>query len=213
VILSPVTRRKPLASPLALARAGSHVSSMQKDVVEVSVKGVMPTANGCAVFLGNEEKTFVIYVDHSVGNAIQMTINGVKKDRPLTHDLIGHILLGLGAKLDYILINDVNEGTFFARILLRMENELGKKIIEIDARPSDSTVLALQHKRPIFAARKVFDAVEDMSEILERVLQQQAQETESDEDDEEDDDDEDIAGESEEGTEDEGDEDDDEKKK
>jgi uncharacterized protein len=171
---------------------------MQKDVVEVSVKGVMPTANGCAVFLGNEDKTFVIYVDHSVGNAIQMTINGVKKDRPLTHDLIGHILIGLGAKLDYVLINDVNEGTFFARILLRMENELGKKIIEIDARPSDSTVLALQQKRPIFASRKVFDAVEDMSEILERVLQQQAQETNEDEpdtdedDDDEEDDDDDI---------------------
>ncbi len=182
---------------------------MQKDVVEVSVKGVMPTANGCAVFLGNDEKTFVIYVDHSVGNAIQMTINGVKKDRPLTHDLIGHILLGLGAKLDYIIINDVNEGTFFARILLRMENELGKKIIEIDARPSDSTVLALQHKRPIFASRKVFDAVEDMSEILERVLQQQAQETELAEDDDDDDeaveDDDTLEG-SDEGEEDEGDE-------
>ena len=151
---------------------------MKNDVVEVSVKGVMPTANGCAVFLGNDDKTFVIYVDHSVGNAIQMTLNGVKKDRPLTHDLIGHILLGLGVKLDHVVINDVNEGTFFARVLLRMENELGKKIIEIDARPSDSTVLALQHKRPLFVARKVFDTVEDMSEILERVLRQQAEEGE-----------------------------------
>jgi uncharacterized protein len=159
---------------------------MQKDVVEVSVKGVMPTANGCAVFLGNDEKTFVIYVDHSVGNAIQMTLNGVKKDRPLTHDLIGHIFLGLGVKLDYVVVNDVNEGTFFARILLRMENELGKKIIEIDARPSDSTVLALQHKRPIFVSQKVFDTVEDMTEILERVLKQQAEEeTEGTEEEEE----------------------------
>jgi bifunctional DNase/RNase len=160
---------------------------MQNDVVEVFVKGVMPTANGCAVFLGNDDKTFVIYVDHSVGNAIQMTLNGVKKDRPLTHDLIGHIFLGLGVKLDYVVVNDVNEGTFFARILLRMENELGKKIIEIDARPSDSTVLALQHKRPIYVARKVFDSVEDMTEILERVLKQQADEggEEGDEDEEE----------------------------
>lgn len=155
---------------------------MQNDVVEVAVKGVMPTANGCAVFLGNDDKTFVIYVDHSVGNAIQMTLNGIKKDRPLTHDLIAHIFLGLGVKLDYIVINDVNEGTFFARILLRMENELGRKIIEIDARPSDSTVLALQQKRPIYVANKVFDNVEDMTEILERVLKQQSEE--SDEDDE-----------------------------
>ncbi|HWL15308.1 MAG TPA: bifunctional nuclease family protein [Opitutus sp.] len=154
---------------------------MQNDVVPVSVKGVMPTANGCAVFLGNDEKTFVIYVDHSVGNAIQMTLNGVKKDRPLTHDLIGSILLGLGAQLDHILVNDAREGTFFARVLLRMENELGKKIVEIDARPSDSIVLALQQKRPIFVARAVIDATEDMTEILERVRQQQQSE-ESDED-------------------------------
>ncbi len=150
---------------------------MKHDVVTVTVKGVMPTANGCAVFLGNDDKTFVIYVDHSVGSAIQMTLDGIVKDRPLTHDLINHILLGLEVKLEHIVINDVNEGTFFARILLRMENELGKKIIEIDARPSDATVLALQQKRPIYVAQKVFDASEDMSEILERVLKQQAEET------------------------------------
>ena len=152
---------------------------MKPDVVAVSIKGVMPTANGCAVFLGDGTKTFVIYVDHSVGNAIQMTLNGVKKDRPLTHDLIGSLLLGLGAQLDHIVINDAREGTFFARILLRMENELGKKIIEIDARPSDSIVLALQQKRPVFVARAVFDAVEDMTEILERVRRQQAEEKDS----------------------------------
>ena len=160
---------------------------MKNDVVLVLVKGVMPTSNGCAVFLGNEDKTFVIYVDHSVGNAIQMTLDGVKKERPLTHDLIAHIFTGLGVTLDHIVINDVNEGTFFARILLRMDNELGKKIIEIDARPSDSTVLALQHKRPIFVARQVFDSVEDMTEILERVLRQQAEEPDEDKSDEDDD--------------------------
>ena len=156
---------------------------MKNDVVAVTIKGVMPTANGCAVFLGDDAKTFVIYVDHSVGNAIQMTLNGVKKDRPLTHDLIGSVLLGLGASLEHIVINDAREGTFFARILLKMENELGKKIIELDARPSDSIVLALQQKRPIYVARAVFDSVEDMTEILERVLKQQAEEGESSADD------------------------------
>lgn len=155
---------------------------MQNDVVMVTVKGVMPTANGCAVFLGNDDKTFVIYVDRPVGDVIQMTLDGVKKERPLTHDLIGHIFLGLDVKLDHIVVNDVNEGTFFARILLRMENELGKKFIEIDARPSDATVLALQQKRPIYVAQKVFDSTEDMSEILERVLKQQAEESDAGDD-------------------------------
>lgn len=152
---------------------------MQNDVVAATIKGVVPTANGCAVFLGNEEKTFVIYVDQPVGNAIQMTLSGIKKDRPLTHDLIGSIFIGLGASLDHIVVNEERDGTFFARILLRMENELGKKIVELDARPSDSIVLALQQKRPIYVARTVLDGAQDMTEILERVRRQQAEEGES----------------------------------
>ena len=148
-----------------------------QDVIEVTIKGLMPTANGCAVFLGNDEKTFVIYVDPSVGSAISMTISGVKKERPLTHDLIGHIFLGFGIGLERVVINDVNDGTYFARVILQMKNELGLKILELDARPSDSIVLALQQKRPIFVARSVFDIVDDMSEILERVLKQQKEET------------------------------------
>jgi bifunctional DNase/RNase len=154
---------------------------MKPDVVAVTVKGVMPTANGCAVFLGDGSKTFVIYVDHSVGNAIQMTLDGVKKDRPLTHDLIGSIMLGLDTQLDHVVINDAQEGTYFARIILRMENELGKKIVEIDARPSDSIVLALQQKRPLFVFRAVFEGAEDMTEILAQVRKQQAEEPGEDE--------------------------------
>jgi bifunctional DNase/RNase len=149
---------------------------MQKDLVPVTIQGVMPTPNTCAIFIGNDAKTFVIYVDHFVGNAIQATLGGVKKGRPLTHDLIGSILLGLEARLDHIVINDANGDTFFARIFLRMDNELGKKIVEIDARPSDSIVLAIQQKRPMYVARHVFDAAMDQKETLERVLKQQAEE-------------------------------------
>jgi bifunctional DNase/RNase len=157
---------------------------MQKDLVAAAIRGVMPTTQGWAVFLGNEEKTFVIYVDHFVGDAIRMALNGVKKDRPLTHDLIGSILLGLGARVDHIIINDMvlnegrEDGTYFARVFLRMDNELGKKIVELDARPSDSMVLALQQKRPIYVARAVFDRAQDMTETLDRILKQQAEEGE-----------------------------------
>jgi bifunctional DNase/RNase len=133
----------------------------------------MPTSNGCAIFLGNADKTFVIYVDQAIGNAISMTLNDVKKDRPLTHDLIGHIFAGLGVTVERIVINDVDSGTFFARIILNMHNELGRKVLEVDARPSDSMVLALQSKKPILVAKKVLDSVEDMTEILERILKQQ----------------------------------------
>ena len=146
---------------------------MKTDHVEVTIKHVMPTANGCAVFLGNDAKNFIIYADHSVGIIIQMTLDGTKPDRPLTHDLIGRILLGLGAKIDNVIINHAQEGTYFARLRLAMENELGKKILELDARPSDTIILALQNKLPIQVARPVFDAAEDMTEILERVIKQE----------------------------------------
>ena len=112
-----------------------------------------------------------------------MTLRGERKARPLTHDLIGSILLGLETKLERVLINDVNKGTFFARILLRMENELGRKIVEIDARPSDSIVLALQQQRPILVARAVFDGVDDMTEELQKMLKQQAEQEENEGDD------------------------------
>jgi len=142
---------------------------MQNDVVAVNVKGVVPTPNGCAVFLGNEEKIFVIYVDHFVGNAIQMTLDGVKKDRPLTHDLIGSILVGLGTRLERVVINDAHDQTFFARVLLTMENELGTKIVEIDARPSDCLAIAAAQKKPIFVTTPLFEQVEDMSEYLNKI--------------------------------------------
>ena len=84
---------------------------------------------------------------------------------------------GFGITLDRAIINAVDEGTFFARLILHMGNELGRKIVELDARPSDSLVLAVQQKRPIYVARSVYDQVDDMSEVLQRVLKQQASDT------------------------------------
>jgi bifunctional DNase/RNase len=107
----------------------------------------------------------------------------VKKERPHTHDLIGSILLGLGARLDHVVINDAKEGTFYARVILQMQNELGRKIVELDARPSDSIVLALQQGRAIYVSRAVFDHEDDRTEILQRVLRQQAGEDAGDADD------------------------------
>src|SRR5260370_41374193 len=109
---------------------------MSKPVVEVQVRAVIPTSGGCAVFLGNEEKVFVIYVDESVGAAITRFMRGTQKERPLTHDLLGHILRALGARVARVIINELKRGTYPARLILNAENELHpKKILEIDARP------------------------------------------------------------------------------
>jgi hypothetical protein len=151
---------------------------MNNSVTEVQVRGVLPTTNGCAVFLGNDEKVFVIYVDHSVGAAITMFMRKTPKERPLTHDLIASIFQGLGVKVERIVINDLKNSTYYARIILNVENELGKKILEVDARPSDSIALAVQSKSPIFVAKKVFTEVDDMSEVLKRMKQENQDEAE-----------------------------------
>lgn len=146
---------------------------MKNDVAAVAIRGVMPTANGCALFLGTEEKAFVIYVDQAIGNTLSMTLNKVKKERPLTHDLIHNIFLGLGVSVERVVINKVEDSTFFARIILKMQNEIGTKLVELDARPSDALILAAQSEKPLYVTKDVLEQVEDMSEILERILKQQ----------------------------------------
>ena len=144
---------------------------MTKDIL-VKVKGLVPTQTGCGVFLGDGTKVIAIFVDHSVAAAITMFLHGVKKPRPLTHDLIANIFVGLGAKVQKVVINDLKDDTFFARLYLLQENELGKNVVEVDARPSDSSAIALQQKCPIYIARSVWDKADDATWALEQAGQE-----------------------------------------
>lgn len=136
--------------------------------VQVQVRGIVPTPTGCGVFLGAAGKAIAIFVDHSVAAAITMALHGVKKARPLTHDLINSILAGLGGRVEKVVINDLKDDTYFAQLYVVQENELGRNVVEIDARPSDSMAIALHHGCPIFVARAVWDAAEDMTWALEQ---------------------------------------------
>ena len=143
---------------------------MNSDVIEAQVRAVLPLDGSFAVFLGNEEKTFVIYVDESVGTAISMFMRGINKERPLTHDLIATMLMAFGARVDRVIINEAHGSVFHARMILSAENELhARKVIELDARPSDSIALAVQQGAPLFVARKVWDSVDDMTETLVQI--------------------------------------------
>ena len=140
---------------------------MNKIVVPVTIRSVLPFNAGRAVFIGNEQKVFVIYVDESVGAAIAMFMNETPKERPLTHDLIGHILTALGAKVERVVINDMKSETYFARLILSAENEVcEKKIVELDGRPSDCIALAISQRAPIYVSREVWDEVDDHSDAL-----------------------------------------------
>ena len=143
---------------------------MSKPVVEVKIRAVLPFNNGRAVFIGNEEKVFVIYVDESVGAAILMFMHGTPKERPLTHDLMGHLMKALGAKVERVIVNDLKSETYFARLIVSAENELHeRKIIELDARPSDCIALAISQESPIYVSRDVWEEVEDRSDVLRQL--------------------------------------------
>lgn len=144
-------------------------------VVKVQVRAIFPTNSGVAVFLGNEEKVFVIYVDPAVGSAIALSMRKVARERPQTHELIGIILQGLGARVDRVFVNDFHEGVYFGRLILVMTNEVEdkQKIVEIDCRPSDCIALALQQESPIYVSQAVWEETEDMSDILAKMEDQQ----------------------------------------
>jgi bifunctional DNase/RNase len=157
---------------------------MKQEVVPVQIRGILPANSGVALFVGNDEKVFVIQVEHNMGAVIGMALRGTPKDRPLTHDLIGHVFQGFGITVERVVITELRNSTYFARLILKQENELGQKLVELDARPSDCLAIAAASRRPVYVARRLFDEVEDMTEVLARLNEQR--EKDGDDDDSED---------------------------
>jgi bifunctional DNase/RNase len=152
---------------------------MKQDVVPVQIRGILPANSGCALFVGNEDKVFVINVEPQMGAVIGMFLNNTPKERPLTHDLMNRIFQGFGINVERVVITDLKNSTYFARIILQQQNEVARKIVELDARPSDCLALAVAQKKPIFVSAPLFEQVEDMTEVLEK-MNEAGNETESD---------------------------------
>lgn len=146
-----------------------YTVGMKNDVVPVQIRGILPANSGCALFVGNEEKVFVINVEPNMGAIIGMFLRETPKERPLTHDLIQSIFKGFSINVERVVITELKNSTYFARLILQQQNELARKIVEIDARPSDCLALATAQKRPIYVASSLFEQVEDMSEVLDRI--------------------------------------------
>jgi bifunctional DNase/RNase len=85
--------------------------------------------------------------------AIDRRLKGIKPPRPMTHDLLASVIESLGARIEKIVINDLRNHTFFAKIHLRSNG----RIIEVDSRPSDAIALGAASDSPIFVAEHVFD--------------------------------------------------------
>ena len=104
-----------------------------------------------------------------MGAIIGMFLRDQPKERPLTHDLMNNVFKGFNITIERIIITELKNATYYARLILQQENELGRKLVEIDARPSDCLALATAQKRPIFVSTSLFEQVEDMTEVLDRI--------------------------------------------
>ncbi len=126
-------------------------------MLEMTIKGlaVDQSSNVVIVILEDlaKERAIPIWIGLFEAQAIAIKMNDVSVPRPLTHDLIKIILEGVQATVSRIVINDMEDKTFFAVILLSIDgNE-----VTIDSRPSDAIALALRVDAPIYVAKKVLD--------------------------------------------------------
>jgi bifunctional DNase/RNase len=147
--------------------------------VEMKIRGLMmdPVTNMPIVILKDLDGNSVlpIWVGVYEANAIALEIEKVTTPRPMTHDLIKNLLLGLGSGLRKVVVSELKDDTFYAVIWMERDGEM----IAIDSRPSDALALALRLDCPIYVeeevlkSSKVSNAVSDKanSEELRRWLE------------------------------------------
>jgi len=103
----------------------------------------------------DDPRRFPIVIGLPEAQAIERRLKGIDIKRPQTHDLLANVIQELGASLESICINDLNEHTFYARLSVRKEDG---ETIEIDSRPSDAIALGIANNLPIFVAEHVLES-------------------------------------------------------
>jgi bifunctional DNase/RNase len=123
--------------------------------VKVAHLGLDRATNTPVVILQEKEgeRVLPIWIGPAEASAIAMELAGVKFSRPLTHDLVKQIVIGLGADLQRVLISRVKENTYYAELHLHRDDH----VIQIDARPSDSIAVALRLEAPIFTQEDLLE--------------------------------------------------------
>src|SRR6266478_232337 len=123
--------------------------------VEMKIRGLMmdPVTNMPIVVLKDAQGTAVlpIWVGIYEANAIALEIEKVQTPRPMTHDLLRNVFLGLDVRVQKVVVNDLKDDTFYALIWVERNGE----IFSIDSRPSDALALALRVDCPIFVEDEV----------------------------------------------------------
>jgi len=138
--------------------------SPMSNLVRVEPIALLPTQAGCAVFLGDGKKSIVFYIDPGVGASINASLSSQLPARPLTHDLFLLALETFGAKISRAVIVRMEQEVYYARLIVEAENEImERKIVELDARPSDCLALVVRCGAPFYVVKELWDRLDDMS--------------------------------------------------
>ena len=121
--------------------------------VTVSRLGLDSSTNSYVVVLQERDGTRLlpIWIGQPEAESIVMHMHNVKRSRPLTHDLVRSIIVGMGAQLRRVQITRVEKSTYYAELHVQR----GTELVQIDARPSDSIAVALRLSAPIYAAESL----------------------------------------------------------
>ncbi|TMC00413.1 MAG: bifunctional nuclease family protein [Chloroflexi bacterium] len=101
----------------------------------------------------DSDRYLPIWIGPAEADAIAVRLQEVAVARPLTHDLLRSVIDSLGASVEYVVVNELSNDTFFARIMLQVDG----RNMEIDSRPSDAIALAVRVQVPIFADESVLE--------------------------------------------------------
>jgi bifunctional DNase/RNase len=141
--------------------------------VEMKIRGLMmdPVTNMPIVVLKDVQGNSVlpIWVGVYEANAIALEIEKVQTPRPMTHDLLRNVFLGLEVRVDKIVVSDLKDDTFYAVIWVEREGQL----MTIDSRPSDALALALRMDCPIFVDEQVLKNSKVTTALAERTTSDQ----------------------------------------
>ncbi|HEX9758060.1 MAG TPA: bifunctional nuclease family protein [Nitrospiria bacterium] len=123
--------------------------------IKFKVSGVLSDKAEEQIVVLKDEKnqeTFTFWVGPAEGDAIRFVLDRVNPSRPMSHDLLGNLLDQFSIKVSKVVIHDMKNATYFARIYLT--NKVGGELV-IDSRPSDAIALALRTHSPIFVDSEV----------------------------------------------------------
>ena len=134
----------------------TSVASEKNDLIQAKVHRLIidPGSQQPVVILSDalEERGLFIWISAFEANAIHSEMSGIEHFRPLTHDLLERVIKKANLKIERVIVTHIQKGVYYATLVIKE----GSSDIEIDARPSDSIVMALKFNAPIFVSERLF---------------------------------------------------------